>query len=171
MGFNNFIYIILYSKKDYKVTADKTIGLGLSDEEFFKQSIPKLTSINKKYDNWYGVMIMLSNHTPFSDTEKYGDFAVDIKEKVVNEDMENILVKIIELSRTLKSSYDEKTLNYITDYLYDLCSLFNKFYSKYNIINEKDEQIKNSYIAMINLIYNTCSKLLDILAIETVETM
>lgn len=92
-------------------------------------------------------------------------------EKVVNEDMENILVKIIELSRTLKSSYDEKTLNYITDYLYDLCSLFNKFYSKYNIINEKDEQIKNSYIAMINLIYNTCSKLLDILAIETVEKM
>ena len=92
-------------------------------------------------------------------------------EKVVNEDMENILVKIIELSRTLKSSYDEKTLNYITDYLYDLCSLFNKFYSKYNIINEKDEQIKNSYIALINLIYNTCSKLLDILAIETVEKM
>ena len=86
-------------------------------------------------------------------------------EKIVNEDMENILVKIVELSRTLKSSYDEKTLNYITDYLYDLCSLFNKFYSKYSIINEKDEQIKNSYIAMINLIYNTCSKLLDILAI------
>ena len=92
-------------------------------------------------------------------------------EKIVNEDMENILVKIVELSRTLKSSYDEKTLNYITDYLYDLCSLFNKFYSKYSIINEKDEQIKNSYIAMINLIYNTCSKLLDILAIETVEKM
>lgn len=92
-------------------------------------------------------------------------------EKIVSEDMENILVKIVELSRTLKSSYDEKTLNYITDYLYDLCSLFNKFYSKYSIINEKDEQIKNSYIAMINLIYNTCSKLLDILAIETVEKM
>ena len=82
----NLGYQRFYSKKDYKVTADKTIGLGLSDEEFFKQSIPKLTSINKKYDNWYGVMIMLSNHTPFSDTEKYGDFAVDIKEKVVNKD-------------------------------------------------------------------------------------
>ena len=92
-------------------------------------------------------------------------------EKVVTEDMENILVKIVELSRTLKSSYDEKTLNYITDYLYDLCSLFNKFYSKYNIINEKDEKIKNSYIAMIKLIYNTCSKLLDTLAIETVNKM
>ncbi|MGM9879583.1 MAG: arginine--tRNA ligase [Bacilli bacterium] len=92
-------------------------------------------------------------------------------EKIVNEDMENILVKIVELSRTLKSSYDEKTLNYITDYLYDLCSLFNKFYSKYNIINEKDEKVKDSYIAMINLIYNTCFKLLDTLAIETVEKM
>ena len=27
---------------------------------------------------------MLTNHTPFSDTDKYGEFAVDIKEKVIN---------------------------------------------------------------------------------------
>ena len=31
---------------------------------------------------------MLSNHTPFSETEKYGEFAVDIKEKIKNENGE-----------------------------------------------------------------------------------
>ena len=85
--------------------------------------------------------------------------------------MRNILVKIVELSRVLTSSYKERTLNYLTDYLYEICSLFNKFYSKYNIINEENEDIKNSYVAMISLIYNTCLVILDTLAIETVPKM
>lgn len=82
----NLGYQRFYSKQDYKVTSDNIIGLGLSDEEFFKQSIPKLTKINEENDNWYGVMIMLSNHTPFSDTDKYGEFAVDLKETIINEE-------------------------------------------------------------------------------------
>ncbi len=91
--------------------------------------------------------------------------------KIYNEDMRNILVKIVELSRALTSSYKERTLNCLTDYLYEICSLFNKFYSKYNIINEENEDIKNSYVAMISLLYNTCLVILDTLAIETVPKM
>ena len=79
-------YEKLYDKSEYEVTKDNTIGLGLSDKEFFKQSIPKLQEINKENEKWYGLMIMLSNHTPFADVEKYGDFPVDIKETVTNPD-------------------------------------------------------------------------------------
>lgn len=79
-------YKKLYDKASYEVTKDNTIGLGLSDKEFFKQSIPILKDINEKKKNWYGLMIMLSNHTPFSDVEHYGEFPVDIKEKVKNKD-------------------------------------------------------------------------------------
>ncbi len=82
----NLGYDRFYSKQDYKVTKETTIGLGLSDKEFFAQSIPKIQSINQKYSNWYGLLIMLTNHTPFSDTEKYGDFPVDIKETITKED-------------------------------------------------------------------------------------
>ncbi len=81
LGYQKF-----YSKKDYEVTAETTIGLGLSDVEFFTQSIPKLQQINEEHENWYGTMIMLTNHTPFSDTEKYGEFDVDIKETITHED-------------------------------------------------------------------------------------
>lgn len=81
LGYQNF-----YSKKDYEVIEDAIIGLGLSDMEFFTQSIAKLKKINEENENWYGTMIMLSNHTPFSDIEKYGEFAVDLKETIVNED-------------------------------------------------------------------------------------
>ena len=100
------------------------------------------------------------------------DVDADLKmENIYNDDMRNILVKVVELSRVLKSSYNERTLNYLTDYLYEICSLFNKFYAKYNIINESDIKIKNSYVAMISLIYNTCLVILDTLAIDTVSKM
>ena len=80
LGYQRF-----YSKTDYKVLPENTIGLGLSDKEFFAQSIEKIEEVNEKYDNWYGLSIMLSNHTPFSDVEKYGEFPVDIKETITNE--------------------------------------------------------------------------------------
>ena len=74
LGYDRF-----FSKTDYKVTKENTIGLGLSDKEFFKQSISKIKKIAEKNDKWYGLSIMLSNHTPFSDVEKYGEYLVDIK--------------------------------------------------------------------------------------------
>ncbi len=83
---NNFGYKKFYSKTDYEVNDENVIGLGLSDKEFFNQSIPKLLDINEKYDNWYGLMIMLTNHTPFSETEKYGEYEVNLKETIQNED-------------------------------------------------------------------------------------
>ena len=82
----NLGYDRFYSKKDYEVTKENTIGLGLSDKEFFKQSIEKMKEINENHEKWYGLLIMLSNHTPFSEVEKYGEFPVDIKEMVTNEE-------------------------------------------------------------------------------------
>ena len=83
---NNLGYNRFYSKKDYEVLKENIIGLGLSDKEFFKQSIEKIEKISQENEKWYGLLIMLSNHTPFSEVEKYGDFPVDIKEKVTKED-------------------------------------------------------------------------------------
>lgn len=55
---------------------DETIGLGLSDKSFFKQSIPYLKEINANNEKWYGTMIMLTNHTPFSYIDDYSDLDV-----------------------------------------------------------------------------------------------
>jgi len=83
---NTLGYDRFYSKADYKVTKENSIGLGLSDKEFFAQSIPKLKKINEENKKWYGLMIMLTNHTPFSETDKYGEFPVDIKKTITHED-------------------------------------------------------------------------------------
>lgn len=81
MGYQRF-----YSKTDYEIDKENVIGLGLSDKEFFRQSAEKIEKINEKHDKWYGLLIMLTNHTPFSEVDKYGEFPVDIKETITNED-------------------------------------------------------------------------------------
>lgn len=58
---------------------DETIGLGLSDKSFFKQSVPYIKEINNNNKNWYGLLIMLTNHTPFSYIGEYSDLDVTYK--------------------------------------------------------------------------------------------
>lgn len=81
LGYQKF-----YSKETYEVDKENVIGLGLSDKEFFKQSVEKLKKIDTENDKWYGVMIMLSNHTPFSDIEHYGEFDLTSKTTITKED-------------------------------------------------------------------------------------
>ncbi len=82
----NLGYQKFYSKPDFDVNSDNTIGLGISDKAFFSQSIEKLEKIKASHDKYYGLYITLTNHTPFSDVEKYGEFPVDIKENITAED-------------------------------------------------------------------------------------
>ena len=82
LGYQRF-----YSKTDYDVKKDDDIiGLGLSDKEFFKRSVEKIKEIAAKDQPFYGTVITLTNHTPFSDVDKYGEYPVSIKEKVFNEE-------------------------------------------------------------------------------------
>ena len=76
----NLGYDHLYAKDEYII--DEKIGLGLSDVSFLRQTIEKLKVIKEEHKNYYGTIITLSNHTPFSDTDKYGEFPVDWKETV-----------------------------------------------------------------------------------------
>ena len=92
-------------------------------------------------------------------------------ELISNDDVKDILLKFIELPKVLKSSYNEATPSYISEYIYDLCNLFNKFYNNHNIINEENMKIKESYIALCNLTYNILHNLLNILAIDEVDKM
>jgi phosphoglycerol transferase MdoB-like AlkP superfamily enzyme len=46
--------------------------------------VAKIKEINDNGKPYYGTVITLTNHTPFSDTDKYGEFDVDLKETVKN---------------------------------------------------------------------------------------
>lgn len=70
--------------KDFNI--DETIGLGLSDKSFFRQASEKIKKISDKHTNFMGTLIMLTNHTPFSDIESHSDYEVTYKYKKPNEE-------------------------------------------------------------------------------------
>ena len=92
---------------------------------------------------------------------------IDIK----NTEVKDVLVKLLEINNVLNKSYEEATLNYITEYIYDILSLYNKFYNNNNILNEENNNIKITYLALSKLVYTVVHNLLNILAIDEVDKM
>ncbi len=96
----------------------------------------------------------------------------DVKiNSIPNDDVLDILIKLTELPKNLTASYNDVTTSYICEFIYDLCSLYNKFYANNNIANEENVENKETFIALTKLVYNTLSNLLDILGIECVDKM
>ena len=58
-----------------------------------------------------------------------------------------------------------------SDYIYEILSLYNKFYNNNNILNEENNDIKKTYLALSKLTYTIVHSLLDILAIPEVDRM
>lgn len=82
-------YDKLYARDSFDYSNPDTIlGMGLSDKEFFKQGTEKIKKISEKNKNYFVTMITLSNHTPWDDEDKYGDYTVDYKYTETNENGE-----------------------------------------------------------------------------------
>lgn len=95
----------------------------------------------------------------------------EILKNVENQEVIDILIKLTELPRNLTLAYQDVTTSYLAEFIYDLCSLYNKFYANNNIQAEENADIKETFIALTRLVHNTLTNLLDILAIETVDKM
>lgn len=68
LGYQDFV-----SKENYEI--DEEVGLGLSDESFYKQSVQKIKKIKEeKQQPIMATLISLSNHYPFDNLEVYGEF-------------------------------------------------------------------------------------------------
>lgn len=80
----NLGYEHFYEKNSYIITEDEKIGFGLSDESFFMQSVDYIEQIAKRYQNYYGTLITLTNHTPFDAIEYYGDYDVSLTVNGIN---------------------------------------------------------------------------------------
>ena len=82
-----------------------------------------------------------------------------------------IILLLMEKNNILHKAYDNKDLSSIADYLYNLTSLYSRFYEANHILTESDEKIKESWLTLTNLVKETNEELLDILAIEVPEKM
>ena len=71
----------------------------------------------------------------------------------------------------LTKSYEAKSLNDVTDYIYKLTSSYNKFYSENRIITEEDIELRSSWLALTKLVLDINLLLLNILAIDCPNKM
>jgi arginyl-tRNA synthetase len=143
-----FADLLPFRKTDYVFDPEKFSSLEGKTGPYILYTLVRIKSLLKK-----------------SDIENIN--LIDIE----NDDVKDILIKILETSRVLTKSYNEATLNYIEELIYEILSLYNKFYNNNQILNEKNMDKKITYLALSKLVYTTIHNLLNILAIDEVERM
>ena len=64
-------YKDMYFEESFEYTDDDVINLGINDSLFFKEAMPILEGIEENKTPYMGTVITLSNHSPFTYTDKY----------------------------------------------------------------------------------------------------
>ena len=82
-----------------------------------------------------------------------------------------ILLSLTNFANTIISAYENLAPNELCDYAYKLANDFNSFYTKTSIINEKDMDKKYSLCMQTKFVVNVLEKILNLLAIETLDKM
>ena len=121
LGYDNF-----YAKEYFNVTEENSIGLGLSDHDFFIQAMPYLKTIEKENDKYMGTIITLTNHTPWDGKEAYGEFdltATVMRENEETGELEEVIDTYLSdnrLGNYIRSvHYADKALGEFINYLYE----------------------------------------------------
>jgi len=92
-------------------------------------------------------------------------------EKMIGTSDREVMLNIMNLADSLTKSYESKSLNEISDYIYKLTSAFNKFYSENRVLDEKDIDIRSSWLALTKLTLDINLIILDVLGIQCPEKM
>ena len=83
----------------------------------------------------------------------------------------DLLLELTRFSQTIQASYDKRSPNFLAEYVYGLARKFSSFYSACPINNEKDENYKNSKLAILKLTKQYIEVCLSLLGIGSVERM
>ena len=97
--------------------------------------------------------------------EAKGEFYVD------NDEEREIIRNILKLNSAYEICYNNKTLSPLCLATYNLASAFSTFYNNHNVVNEKDEKKKQSFMALLMLVKNKLAQALNVLAIEIPQKM
>ena len=83
----------------------------------------------------------------------------------------DIIINLLNLRNIILKSYNVKSLNDITEYLYKITNLYNNLYANNRILTEEDKDIQSSRLLLTKVVYENNIKLLDILGITVPEKM
>ncbi len=90
---------------------------------------------------------------------------------IKGESDKEVILTLLTLPTVLRKAYDSKSLNEIAEYIYKLTSTYNKFYSENKVLTEENEDLKESWLVLSKVVYDTNMLLLNIMGINCPEKM
>ena len=118
-----------------------------------------------------GPYILYSTIRMKSLLNKAKDFKQESIIDIKGEAEKNIVLTLLELPKVLDKALETKSMNDIAEFIYNLTSNYNKFYSENRILTEENEELRESWIALTSIAYKVNSMLLDIMGIKVPEKM
>ena len=164
----------LVSEENKDATAEKISIAALKYADFLPyRSKDFIFDVNKfaDFDGKTGPYLLYSTVRMNSLLDKSNEDRNNLKVTKLNGSEKDTIKALIELPVILNSSFEDKSLNDIADYLYRLTSTYNKFYSENHILTCEDQDLKQTWLSLTKLVYDTNILLLNILAMEVPEKM
>lgn len=97
---------------------------------------------------------------------EYNKFSI-----INNSSDKDVILTLLQLPNVLRKAYDVKSLNEIAEYIYKLTSCYNKFYSENKIISCENNDLRDSWLVLSKVVYDTNMMLLNIMGISVPEKM
>lgn len=82
-----------------------------------------------------------------------------------------LLINLLQMPKIIDSAYNEGTPSDIAEYVYVLSSNFNKFYAENHVLGCEDETQKKSWLALVSILHQATTLLINTLGIDIPEKM
>ena len=131
--------------------------------------IEKFTDLNGKT----GTYLLYSTIRMKSLLQKAKENNIEFNEmkNISNNAIKKIIIAMLDLKRVIKRSFENCSLNEITEYLYKITNLYNNFYADNKVLTEEYLENRESFLALTKIIYDNNCYLLNILGINIPEKM
>jgi arginyl-tRNA synthetase len=93
----------------------------------------------------------------------------DIKD-IINEDSKALLLKVYEFSDVVESAALKKEPHLITNYVYELASMFHNYYGKHRILTDNIEESKQN-LSLIKTVKITINNALRLIGVKAIDKM
>ena len=126
----------------------QTVGLGINDKDFFAQGLEKLVNMENTYDNYFGTIITLSNHSPFKHNEIFDyDLSVTYTDEETKEEKTTCYLCEENIGDYLVSShYSDEALGEFINYIKESESFNNTLFVFYGDHDAKFSQKDINYL-------------------------
>lgn len=101
--------------------------------------------------------------------EKNINITTDVK-NAVDEDAKNLLLKVYEFNDVVENAALKKEPHLITNYVYDLASLFHNYYGKHRILTD-DTNISSERLGLIKTVKVTIKNALNLIGVSAPDKM